>query len=293
MSLPRQIIPGSTCMVTRRCANRQFFLKPSEIVEQIFLYCLAVAAARTGVLIHAVNVMSNHYHLIATDPFGRMPEFYGWVHEFVGRALNAHYGRWENFWSTAATSCLRLIDDDAILDKIVYTLANPVQAGLVSDGNDWPGIRLYEPTRREIKRPAFFRSNGPLPETVIFELTPPPLMTTANHSVFDRIREALSIREAQLREGMMRAGRRFLGKDAVCAQRITGRPAGDEPRRGLSPRIACRDKWRRIEALVRGKQFVPDYRDARRRWNAGARDVLFPHGTYLMVRRHGVAVAPA
>lgn len=63
------------------------------------------------------------------------------------------------------------------------------------------------------------------------------------------------------------------------------------PSRKLSPRVACRNKWACIEALQRCKQFVEDYRDTWCRWCAGARDVLFPAGTYLMARRFDVAVA--
>jgi len=61
MSRPRQIVPGATVFVTRRCTQRQFLLKPSRLVNQVFLYCLAYAAARHGILVHAFIVMSNHF----------------------------------------------------------------------------------------------------------------------------------------------------------------------------------------------------------------------------------------
>jgi len=38
MSRPRQIIPGQTVFVTRRCSQRQFLLKPGKTVNQVFLY---------------------------------------------------------------------------------------------------------------------------------------------------------------------------------------------------------------------------------------------------------------
>jgi REP element-mobilizing transposase RayT len=55
------VVPGTTYLITRRCIDRRFLLLPSAAVNQIFLYCLAVAAARAGVIIHAVTVMSNHW----------------------------------------------------------------------------------------------------------------------------------------------------------------------------------------------------------------------------------------
>ncbi len=60
----------------------------------------------------------------------------------------------------------------------------------------------------------------------------------------------------------------------------------------MSPRVACRNKWRRIEALCRLKSFVADYRDAWQRYREGQRDVLFPHGTYWLRVYAGVTCVP-
>jgi hypothetical protein len=261
---------------------------------ETFLYCLAVAAERTGVLLHAVTVMSNHYHLVATDPLGRMPEFYAWLHEFVAKALNAHYARWENFWAGEPTSCVRLTTDEDVLAKTVYTLANPVAAGLVSHGDEWPGVRLYGSFTRRLRRPTgFFRTNGPTPEEVTLKLTPPPIGASSPTEVLEIIDNTVKLRERELRETFRQEGRRFLGSRCVLAQRWSDTPASREPRRELSPRIACRNKWRRIEVLQRCKQFLEQYRDAWKKWAVSARDVLFPAGTYQMLRRFGVPVAPS
>jgi REP element-mobilizing transposase RayT len=291
MSLPRAIVPGATHLITRRCTQREFLLKPSKLTNQIFLYCLAVAAQRTGVLVHAVCALSNHHHTVASDPHGRLPEFYGWLHEFVAKALNASYGRWEGLWSSAATSVVRLYGADAVLDKIAYTIVNPVAAGLVSHHTQWPGVLLYRPGHMTVERPkGFFRDNGPTPPEVTLELVAPPIGSTDADAV-DVIGRCVAAREAEHRAAFRDQGRRFLGRAAVLAQRVTDRPTTREPRRTLSPCVACRDRWARIEALQRCKQFIADYRDAWRRWCAGARDAVFPPGTYLMARRFDVAIA--
>ena len=49
MSLPRQVIPGRFYMITRRCTQRQFLLRPDEQTNNAFLYCLAEAAQRCDV----------------------------------------------------------------------------------------------------------------------------------------------------------------------------------------------------------------------------------------------------
>jgi putative transposase len=293
MSAPRQIIPGATYMISRRCSQRQFLLKPSAYVTQVFLYCLAVAAERTGMLIHAVTVMSNHYHLVATDPEGRLPEFCAWLHEFVAKALNAHYGRWENFWAPEPTSYVRLLGAADVLAKTIYTLANPVAAGLVARGNDWPGIRIFSPGRRRIRRPAgFFRWNGPTPEVATLNIVAPPIGLSSDEA-YRRVRDEVERHEADLRRQRASAGLGFLGVAGVRAQETTDVPTAPEPRRELSPTIACRNKWQRIEALHRCKEFVRRYREALRAWTSSLATVLFPPGTYQMARRYAVPIAPS
>ena len=74
MSYPRQVLPGATYLVTRRCTQRQFLLRPSAQTNAILLYCLARAAGLYGVEVHAYCFLSNHYHLVAAgrpDPGSR------------------------------------------------------------------------------------------------------------------------------------------------------------------------------------------------------------------------------
>ena len=96
MSLPRPVIAGETLMITRRCTQRQFLLRPSSAVNGIIGYCLAAAAERYGLRLHAFCAMSNHLHIVATDVLGNAPEFCRWFFEFTAKCLNVHWGRWEN-----------------------------------------------------------------------------------------------------------------------------------------------------------------------------------------------------
>jgi len=47
MSMPRRIVPGRVYMVTRRCTQRQFLLRPNRETTNAFIYCRALAAGRT------------------------------------------------------------------------------------------------------------------------------------------------------------------------------------------------------------------------------------------------------
>ena len=99
MTAPRRVLPGQTYLVTRRCSERRFFLRPSAVTNEIFLYALAVAASRHRIEIHAFCVLSNHVHLLLTDPEARLPRFMQYLDSLVARAVNASIGRFEGFWA--------------------------------------------------------------------------------------------------------------------------------------------------------------------------------------------------
>jgi REP element-mobilizing transposase RayT len=121
------------------CSERRFFLRPSRTINDIFLYVLALAASRHGVLVHAFCVLSNHAHLVVTDPRGRLPAFMQYLDSLVAGSVNASLGRFEAFWATDGSySAVEPLDADDVLAKTAYVLANPVAAGLVRRGPEWP-----------------------------------------------------------------------------------------------------------------------------------------------------------
>ena len=175
---PRQLLPGSCYLITRRCTQRQFLLRPSKLINQIMRYCVAVASERYGIRVHALCVLSNHYHLVASDPAGTLPRFLQWVHEYVAKCVNASIGRWENLWSSEATSVVRLEAGEDVVDKMVYCLVNPVSAGLVAHGEKWPGVRsspldLLGASYEVERPPVFFREDGPMPARATLRFSRP------------------------------------------------------------------------------------------------------------------------
>lgn len=139
MTAPCQVLAGATYLVTRRCAQGQFLLEPSKIVNHVFLYLLALAAARYGIEVHASCVMSNHFHRVVTDPEARLPAFHQFLDALVARATNAALGRRETFWAANSYSAVRLLSRSAVVEKAAYVLANPVSAGLSRRAAHGPG----------------------------------------------------------------------------------------------------------------------------------------------------------
>ncbi len=106
------------------------------------------------------------------------------------------------------------------------------------------------------------------------------------------VEEKLQAREADIRADMARRGKRFAGVKAVRRQSPLARPGDPEPRRMLIPRFACRDKQRRIDALMKYKEFLREYREALRDFCEGIREALFPYGTYWMRVHFAARCAP-
>jgi REP element-mobilizing transposase RayT len=288
MTAPRQVLPGTTYLVTRRCTKRQFLLRPSKTTNDVFLYLLAIAAERFGIQVHAFCVLSNHFHLLVTDPHARLPAFHQFLDALVARALNASMGRWETFWAPNSYSAVTLVSPGDVLDKAAYVLANPTNAGLVRSARLWPG--LWSAPERvggdayEVVRPKlFFDPKGILPEKATLQLTPPSGFTAEEFR--ERLAASLADREAKAVRDV-RGG--FLGVARVLSQKPTDRPRPGEPRRSTNPRVAARDKWKRIETLGRLVEFLRSYRAAWSERREGNTDTIFPCGTYLLRVVHGV-----
>ena len=272
------------------------FLRPSPQTDEIFLYVLAVAAERFGILVHAYCVLSNHFHCVVTDPDGVLPAFGQYLASLVARASNALHGRWESFWAPGSYSAVRLETPEDVLDKMAYTLANPVSAGLVRRGVEWPGPwsspDMIDGPPLVVSRPQhFFRATGTLmPVSAKLRVVAPPGAMPVEEFRAKLLEQVQSL-EAHAAGELDRNGGVFQGVDRVLAQSPFARPPGQEPRRGLRPRVACRDRWKRVEALRRLKDFLRSYREAWSKFASGVREVVFPHGTYWMRVAYGVPCA--
>ena len=290
--LPRPVFAGETVMITRRCTQRQFLLRPDEETNEIYLYALGLAAERYGVDLIYAMVLNNHHHLHSHDRKGDRAEFYRYLHSVVARATNCALGRFENFWDSNQTSVVRLLSVDDLVEKIVYAATNPVAAGLVARVADWPGVNtikaLLDKKPIVVKRPRRFFTKD-MPDEVTLNFRIPPEYGDED-VVLARIRTRIAEVEAEYAAERAKTGATVLGSHAVLQQSWKDRPRTHEPRFRLSPQVASRDTRLRIEALARNRLFRTAYAAARALWKAGLK-TLFPPGTYWLARHAFVPVA--
>jgi len=238
--------------------------------------------------------MSNHHHVVIYDRHGTYPAFIEHLHKLFARSQNSYRGRWENFWASGQTSVVRLVDSRDVLAKLVYVATNPVKDDLVDRVHQWPGTNglraVLSGTVLRATRPRhFFRSDGLMPAAVEARLTLPEELGDTKQFLRE-LEQQVQDFEERARAERAAAGRRVLGRRAVLRQSWKAAPTSFEPRRVLNPRIAARNVWSRVEALLRNKAFATAYKTARLAWAAGL-PAVFPLGTYWLTRFARVEVA--
>ena len=297
MSLPRAVVPGRAYMITRRCSERRFFLRPSEEGNNAFIYCLAVAAEKYGIQVMFTTTMSNHHHTGVVDVHGNLPDFLAYFHKLVAKHQNALHGRWEAMWSSSQTSAVELIGPEDIFRKMLYALVNPVAGQAVEKVLDWPGVTSLTAIAGDVPLTAtrpkkFFRPDGEMPEHVKMHLHLPAALVAGSRPEFvKRLQEGIQAAEATAARERLATGRAVVGRSVILRQHWNDSPTTKEPRRELSPRVACIDMWRRIESLARNKVWLSSYREARDKFVAGAQ-ACFPAGTFWLRRFAGVSCEP-
>lgn len=296
MTAPRQVLAGTTYLITRRCFERRFYLKPTPAVRQAFGYLLAVVAERHGMLLHTLCVLSNHYHLILTDPRGELPAFMQDFNSTLARFLNTLWDRSENVFPGGSYQSVDLLDAGSVVEHAAYVLANPAAAKLVARSKQWPGLwsdpGAIGQKSQEYERPSlFFRPNGGMPERATLAFTVPP---GHDPETFRRaLRKGLRLRERVAIAEVRAARGKFLGIKAVMAQRPGDRATGEEKPRQPMQRVDASDGKLWHEAIVRLRTFRHAYAQALGHLLAGFRTTPFPPGTYKLHAQLGFMCEPA
>ena len=97
--------------------------------------------AHPGIKLFAAAQMSNHLHLVLEDRDGHLDRFMCHFLSPLARALNAMDLVRGQVWERRY-SAIEILDDDALRDRIAYTMTNPLPPDLVERLEDWPGLLL-------------------------------------------------------------------------------------------------------------------------------------------------------
>lgn len=296
----RPIFAGRSYKITRRCVGELMLLAPrrsdkAKELANLVGYCLAYAAARYGIQVHASLWMSNHHHTDISDPDGNLVEFKQLLHSLIARGRNAQLGRSDSFWSGDQACDTRQPTDSESLGDLVYTLTNPVKAGLVKWARLWPGFKTtgwrFGETRT-FKRPeGFFDEKGEMPDEVSLTLVRPPIFPElADDALYRKLMDEVRRRELEIQRDFRQQNRRFMGLIKLAQQSTKSAPRRFEERFTVTPHVAGPSKWSILAELQRDRDWERQYAAARELWLAGE-PAVFPAGTYWLRRFAGVDVA--
>lgn len=266
-------------------------------MKQILGYLLGYCLQKYGLQLHAACFMGNHYHLDVTDVRGNFPAFKSSFNGLVARCLNAHRGREDKFWSADRGCDVELTDDEDVINRMSYTLANPVTAGLVPRARRWPslttaGLAFGESLSFERPSAFFDASNDDMPATTAVLVTRPTVMSRlTDEELVELLEERVRMREREAKDTLRSEGRRFMLESRIARQHWNRRPRAREDRYKTTPSVAAGCKWKRIAALQRNAQWEKEYAEAREADLPGA-NPIYPYGTYLRRVIGGVRVAP-
>lgn len=263
------------------------------MMQRIYWYVTAVMAAKFGIQLHAVQVLSTHIHEVLTDVHGLLPAFLRERNRIFANVLKVHRGWPEEVFQRAPASCVKLHGADTIAKKIGYTLANCVEAGLVRHPEQWPGVtvsvddigqRVVETERP----PMYFDPENPVwPATAKLAITmPQALVDVYGPRARDFLRRVVQSAVESARVAARQARRIVSGSIAkLCTLPITRRSSSREAFGGRNPTFAAGgDRARAKEALLEREAFLSLYRQALDAVKQGLTDVPFPEGTWRWVR---------
>jgi len=294
-------IPGATYLITRTTVMSLFLLTPSKIVNQIMEYCLAHALRGRGVIVHAVSVESNHFHMVVTDTQGCLSEFMQELNRSAARCLIQHYRerfpnrRLDAVWSHSQSfSATLLVTPNAVLDKLVYTLTNPVKDGLVRDYRKWPGFNTrpsdWRRGQRTVQRPNVYFKNTP--HELSYEICPPSQLGASVEHAIAAVEQRIRDVQEQVATDLGAERRSVSGIKGILRTDPLDAPRTARPVSNLNPVVAAGGDRKALSvAKAAVKTFRLAYREAWREFQARA-SAVFPGGTLLMRTRFGQACAP-
>jgi len=318
MSDPRLIVPGDMHFVCVRAVRRTFQFVPKRWVRDGFGYVLGLALQKHGVLLHELIVVSNHSHMLLTDPRGVLPDFMRTLNSLLARHLNAVRGERGTVIEKGFGDVT--VHDDIAIDKAVYTLCNANAAGLVRRINRWPGLHtggmrygesmtfarpkcgLWAGATKRAQRAADKRglksrgrrakaledaNDSELAASVTVTLHRPAVRLDLSDDelrslILDRVREQEDENAAKLRD----EGRSFLGAAKVKSFDHRKSPTSEDPLLTTVPHVAANDPELRRAARERLKAFYDAHAACWLRFIAGEVGVQWPAGTWLMRVRY-------
>ncbi|HYH45566.1 MAG TPA: transposase [Thermoanaerobaculia bacterium] len=281
--------------VTTRTIHGRFLLTPSAELNELILGVLGRAQELFPVGLVAFAFASGHYHLLLrVENTHQLAGFMNHLNSNLAREAGRLAGWREKFWASRFQAIPVSNEPAAQIERLTYVLAHGCKEGLVERLRDWPGVSAVATLLDgaplighwfDRSREHFARLRGKsfqrLEFATEYRLRLEALPCWA-HLPTDQYRQRIAdlVAEIEARAALERqaTGRPALGPAAVCAQRPHDGPA--EPKRSPAPLFHAASRRVRLELRRAYGEFVGAFRVASAKLRAGARDAVFPAGSF-------------
>ena len=138
----RHSLPGGLYEISIRVTGQHLLLAPGPELNDLVLGVIGRALdGKEGVAIHAIVVLSNHYHmLVSVTDSAALSDFQQFVNGNIARKVNRLLARTGTLWERRFRAIPVIGDTCAQLWRLRYILAHGVKEGLVGRVEDWPGV---------------------------------------------------------------------------------------------------------------------------------------------------------
>lgn len=132
----RSTLPdGYFHVFTRGVADTAIFRDDED--RRSFLALLIHTARRSGWELHALCLMTTHYHLVLESRRARLSAGMQWLNGVYAQSFNRRHARHGHLFGSRYGS--RTIENEDYLERACeYVLLNPVRAGLCERPANWP-----------------------------------------------------------------------------------------------------------------------------------------------------------
>lgn len=267
--------------ITNRTIEQRFWLKNDADIIDLAETWLARAALLFGIKIYFFIIMDNHFHLAISSPLGkRISNFMAYFKSRLAWDINRIRGREGPLWKRRFDAA-PILDAEAALERLAYTLLNPVAAHMCRKVTTSPVpsaarmILCGEKRRlRYFDRSAWHRAGKPKDKAPFFKAIELKMEVLPALADYDEETRTAIIQEAI-------ANHPSNQKVFRCAHRnFAPRSRPKHPKR--SPRVICH-----ASSLARYQDYIDEYKAkvaayyrAARQYIQGYVDVLFPEGMF-------------
>ena len=294
----RHIEPCSLVEVVAKTFQHRFHLRPSPELRSIFLGVLAKTQQKyDGVKVHALTVLSNHYHMLVTpDDADALARFMGYLQGNLATEIQRLVDWRGKLWHGRYRAIPVSDEPEAQVGRLAYVLSNGCKEGLVSSPEMWPGIHSIHALRDGkplagvwFNRTALSQARHRSEEVTLADFAEPLTVELSPLPCWER----MGLSERQMRDEVAALVRR-IGREAAADRKARGvRPPTltrlltmkphdrpKEPKRTPAPWIHAASREVRRVYRERYRRFLEAFLAARERLRSGDPEPGFPEGSF-------------